>query len=115
MKVFAGLYAWRDNIARSEDESTRYPQLYYHLSTPVHVLCINNDYLICVRYVLPNQMMFEVAAQMPTETNSLFTCCAPVPPLVKTHAADIIRILLVEHLHLLFISSSLLSPPLTLF
>lgn len=67
MKVFAAVFAWRDNIARVEDESTR--------------------------YVLPNHMMFEIAAQMPSEPATLLSCCTPVPPLIRAHANDLISIL----------------------
>lgn len=67
MKVFAALYAWRDNIARKEDESTR--------------------------YVLPNHIMFEIASQMPSDTVTLLSCCNPVPPLVRQHSDTLIQLI----------------------
>uniref|UniRef100_A0A6B2KXI9 Exosome complex component 10 n=1 Tax=Arcella intermedia TaxID=1963864 RepID=A0A6B2KXI9_9EUKA len=65
--VFATLYEWRDRTARMEDES--------------------------VAYVLPNHMMYEIAAKMPLDVNSLFDCCKPVPPCVKNQAAALCQLI----------------------
>lgn len=51
------IFEWRDKIARQEDES--YP------------------------YVLPNHMMFSIAAALPREMQGILACCNPIPPLVK--------------------------------
>lgn len=59
-----GVYAWRDRLARQEDESTN--------------------------YVLPNHMLFRIAASMPTDVASLLACCSPVPPLVRLYASDLV-------------------------
>lgn len=63
MNVFKAIHAWRDHIAREEDES--------------------------VRYVLPNHMMLQIAEKMATEAASILGCCNPVPPLVRQHATDL--------------------------
>eukprot|EP01125_Pyxidicula_operculata_P011507 TRINITY_DN3769_c0_g1_i1.p1 TRINITY_DN3769_c0_g1~~TRINITY_DN3769_c0_g1_i1.p1 ORF type:complete len:857 (+),score=204.72 TRINITY_DN3769_c0_g1_i1:2168-4738(+) len=64
LRVFAGLYEWRDQVARMEDES--------------------------VRWVLPNHMMLQVALHTPTDVASLLECCQPIPPLVQMHANDLV-------------------------
>ncbi|CAG8571093.1 7725_t:CDS:2 [Ambispora gerdemannii] len=61
--VFKALHAWRDTRAREEDES--------------------------VRYVLPNNMLFELAQQMPIDASGVLSCCNPTPTLVRMHAIDI--------------------------
>jgi exosome complex exonuclease RRP6 len=61
--VFKGLHAWRDQMARDEDES--------------------------VRYVLPNHMIFSLLDKMPTDSMGVIGCCNPCPPLVRMHAHDI--------------------------
>lgn len=61
--AFRLLYAWRDNIAREEDESTG--------------------------FVLPNHMMFQIAETMPREAQGVLACCNPVPTLVKQYVHEI--------------------------
>ncbi|KAI8913114.1 ribonuclease H-like domain-containing protein [Powellomyces hirtus] len=61
--VFRAIHAWRDHIAREEDESPR--------------------------YVLPNHMMFTLADRMPTNQQGILGCCTPVPPLVRMYATDL--------------------------
>jgi exosome complex exonuclease RRP6 len=51
------LYAWRDKIARLEDES--------------------------LGYVLPNHMLMQIAEVLPREQQGILACCNPIPPLVK--------------------------------
>ncbi|XP_051895509.1 exosome component 10 [Pristis pectinata] len=51
------LYAWRDRIARLEDESTG--------------------------YVLPNHMLIKIAEELPKEPQGIVACCNPTPPLVR--------------------------------
>ncbi|CAG8639253.1 3967_t:CDS:2 [Ambispora leptoticha] len=63
LAVFKVLHAWRDTRAREEDES--------------------------VRYVLPNNMLFELAQRMPIETSGVISCCNPTPTLVRMHAIDL--------------------------
>jgi len=79
MRVFAALFRWRDQVARSEDENPR--------------------------YVLPNHMLFKISEVMPTGTSQdkdskgfdcteLFSCCAPVvPPMVRLYATDILIVI----------------------
>lgn len=66
LRVFAALFFWRDRTAREEDES--------------------------VRYVLPDKMLFNIAKNMPSDTNQLLICCTPTPPLLRVHASDVILI-----------------------
>ncbi|KAJ3372958.1 exosome nuclease subunit [Allomyces arbusculus] len=62
-EAFKALHQWRDEIARDEDESTK--------------------------YVLPNHMLFTLADVGPTDPTAVLACCTPIPPLVRTYAADI--------------------------
>lgn len=57
--AFRELFAWRDSIARSEDESCG--------------------------YVLPNHMMLQIAENLPREMQGILACCNPIPPLVRQH------------------------------
>lgn len=69
MKVLTALFEWRDDTARLEDES--------------------------VRYVLPNHMLLRISELVPQDSLQLFSCCNPQPPpLVKSNASEIIRIIL---------------------
>ncbi|KFO06100.1 Exosome component 10, partial [Balearica regulorum gibbericeps] len=56
LAAFRLLFAWRDKIARQEDESTG--------------------------YVLPNHMLLKIAEELPKEPQGIVACCNPVPPLV---------------------------------
>ena len=60
------LCRWRDEVARIEDESTR--------------------------FVLPNYMIVKIAEMRPSSIPLLLACCSPVPPLVRTRAVDILGI-----------------------
>ncbi|XP_030078125.1 exosome complex component 10 [Microcaecilia unicolor] len=51
------LYAWRDKMARQEDES--------------------------LGYVLPNHMLLKVVEELPKEPQGIIACCNPIPPLVR--------------------------------
>ncbi|KFP22268.1 Exosome component 10, partial [Egretta garzetta] len=57
LSAFRLLFAWRDKIARQEDESTG--------------------------YVLPNHMLLKIAEELPKEPQGIIACCNPVPPLVR--------------------------------
>ncbi|XP_019637240.1 PREDICTED: exosome component 10-like [Branchiostoma belcheri] len=61
------LYRWRDTVARQEDESTG--------------------------YILPNHMLLVLAEALPKQTQGVFACCNPVPPLVRQHIEDVHRLL----------------------
>ena len=67
MNVFAGLFKWRDTVAREQDES--------------------------IRFVLPNHMLFKISEVLPSDPSSLLQCCSPVPPLVKTYTMEILSII----------------------
>lgn len=53
------LFAWRDRVAREEDES--------------------------VGFVLPKHMMLQIADILPKEMQGILACCSPIPPLVRQH------------------------------
>ncbi|XP_075046293.1 exosome complex component 10 isoform X2 [Mixophyes fleayi] len=57
LSAFRLLFAWRDKMARQEDESTG--------------------------YVLPNHMLFKISEELPREPQGIIACCNPVPPLVR--------------------------------
>ncbi|KAJ6656787.1 hypothetical protein lerEdw1_003118 [Lerista edwardsae] len=57
LAAFRLLFAWRDRMARQEDESTG--------------------------YVLPNHMLIKIAEELPKEPQGIIACCNPVPPLVR--------------------------------
>ncbi|NWI12298.1 EXOSX protein, partial [Crypturellus soui] len=57
LTAFQLLFAWRDKMARQEDESTG--------------------------YVLPNHMLLKIAEELPKEPQGVIACCNPVPPLVR--------------------------------
>ncbi|KAG0328147.1 exosome nuclease subunit [Podila humilis] len=61
--VFKALHAWRDHLAREEDDS--------------------------LRYVLPNHMLFTMSEKMPIESAGVLGCCNPIPPPIKMHASDL--------------------------
>lgn len=67
INVFAAIYNWRDQIARQEDESTR--------------------------YVLPNHMILEIANKLPEDDTSLLKVCNPTPSLVKMNILDILNLI----------------------
>uniref|UniRef100_A0A8C5Q8V0 Exosome complex component 10 n=1 Tax=Leptobrachium leishanense TaxID=445787 RepID=A0A8C5Q8V0_9ANUR len=57
LAAFRLLFAWRDKMARQEDESTG--------------------------YVLPNHMLLKISEELPKELQGIIACCNPVPPLVR--------------------------------
>ncbi|XP_063001211.1 exosome complex component 10 [Elgaria multicarinata webbii] len=57
LTAFKLLFAWRDKMARQEDESTG--------------------------YVLPNHMLLKIAEELPKEPQGIIACCNPIPPLVR--------------------------------
>ncbi|EJC98038.1 uncharacterized protein FOMMEDRAFT_149467 [Fomitiporia mediterranea MF3/22] len=65
--VFRAAHAWRDALARKEDESTR--------------------------YVMPNHYLFQLAERPPTDMANLLSIFRPVPPLVRTQAASLLEVI----------------------
>ncbi|KAG8434784.1 hypothetical protein GDO86_012942 [Hymenochirus boettgeri] len=57
LAAFRLLFAWRDKIARQEDESTG--------------------------YILPNHMLLKISEELPKEPQGIIACCNPIPPLVR--------------------------------
>lgn len=62
------LFAWRDKIARLEDES--------------------------IGYVLPNHMLLQIIEILPRERQGVFACCNPIPPLVRQYLIEIHNIVM---------------------
>ncbi|QSL64779.1 hypothetical protein MERGE_002081 [Pneumocystis wakefieldiae] len=67
VSVLIALHKWRDKVARQEDES--------------------------VRYVLPNHILAQIAVNCPKDATSIFAICNNVPPLVRVHVDEIVRII----------------------
>ncbi|CAM6040350.1 unnamed protein product [Sphagnum compactum] len=67
MAVLAGLYAWRDRVARKEDESTG--------------------------YVLPNQLLFRLAEEMPDTSKKLHTLIRGSNSLVGDNIASVLEVI----------------------
>lgn len=67
-RVFFDLFMWREEVARTEDESR------------------------C--YILSNDLLFNIAAAMPKNEKELLDCCASkhVPRTLRRHKLDILRI-----------------------
>ncbi|XP_056589892.1 exosome component 10 [Triplophysa dalaica] len=63
LAAFRMLHAWRDKLARVEDESTG--------------------------YVLPNHMMMKIAEELPKEPQGIIACCNPTPPLVRQQVNEL--------------------------
>ncbi|CAJ1085435.1 exosome component 10 [Xyrichtys novacula] len=61
--AFRLLFAWRDKLARQEDESTG--------------------------YVLPTHMMSKISEELPKEPQGIIACCNPVPPLVRQQVNEL--------------------------
>lgn len=71
--VFKTVHQWRDTIARQEDEN--------------------------IRYVLPNHMLCRISDSLPDDVNSLLSSCGTsVPPLLKVHAAELLRLIKIARL-----------------
>ena len=67
-QAFKEIYAWRDNLARVEDE--------------------------CTNYVLPNHMMLKIAEVLPQEQQGILACCNPIPVMVNKHSNELHLIVL---------------------
>lgn len=63
LTAFRLLFAWRDKLARQEDESTG--------------------------YVLPTHMMSKISEELPKEPQGIIACCHPIPPLVRQQVNEL--------------------------
>ncbi|KAI0643061.1 ribonuclease H-like domain-containing protein [Trametes meyenii] len=63
-EVYRTVHAWRDRVAREEDESTR--------------------------YVLPNHYLFTLAERTPADMAGLLSVFRPVPPVVQRRAKELL-------------------------
>uniref|UniRef100_A0A3Q2X1M2 Exosome complex component 10 n=1 Tax=Haplochromis burtoni TaxID=8153 RepID=A0A3Q2X1M2_HAPBU len=68
LTAFRLLFAWRDKLARQEDESTGPNGL---------------------GYVLPTHMMIKISEELPREPQGIIACCNPVPPLVRQYINEL--------------------------
>lgn len=66
--VLRALYAWRDTVARQEDESCG--------------------------YVLPNRILMEIADRMPRKKREIAELCDPMTPLVRDHLSELHQVVL---------------------
>jgi len=62
------LFAWRDKIAREEDESCP--------------------------YILPNHMLLQIAESLPREMQGILACCNPIPPMIRQNLNHLHQIIL---------------------
>ncbi|XP_031701722.1 exosome complex component 10 [Anarrhichthys ocellatus] len=63
LTAFRLLFAWRDKLARQEDESTG--------------------------FTLPTHMMIKISEELPREPQGIIACCNPIPPLVRQHVNEL--------------------------
>ncbi|XP_059189990.1 exosome component 10 [Centropristis striata] len=63
LTAFRLLFAWRDKLARQEDESTG--------------------------FILPTHMMTKISEELPKEPQGIIACCNPVPPLVRQQVNEL--------------------------
>ncbi|KAF7660933.1 hypothetical protein LDENG_00272540 [Lucifuga dentata] len=63
LTAFRLVFAWRDKLARQEDESTG--------------------------YVLPTHMLIKISEELPKEPQGIIACCNPVPPLVRQQVNEL--------------------------
>ncbi|XP_068603751.1 exosome complex component 10 [Brachionichthys hirsutus] len=63
LTAFRLLFAWRDKLARQEDESTG--------------------------FVLPSHMMIKISEELPKEPQGIIACCIPVPPLLRQQVNEL--------------------------
>ncbi|XP_041801768.1 exosome component 10 [Chelmon rostratus] len=63
LTAFRLLFAWRDKLARQEDESTG--------------------------YILPTHMMIKISEELPKEPQGIIACCNPIPPLVRQQVNEL--------------------------
>ncbi|XP_034552042.1 exosome component 10 [Notolabrus celidotus] len=63
LTAFRLLFAWRDKLARQEDESTG--------------------------FTLPTHMMIKISEELPKEPQGIIACCNPVPPLVRQQVNEL--------------------------
>jgi len=68
MYAFVELHKWRDHVARQEDDS--------------------------IDYVLPKNMLFNIAEKLPREIQGILSCCNLIPPLVRRNLLQIHKIVL---------------------
>ncbi|KAM8863986.1 exosome complex component 10 [Spinachia spinachia] len=63
LTAFRLLFAWRDKLARQEDESTG--------------------------FTMPTHMMIKISEELPREPQGIIACCNPVPPLVRQYVNEL--------------------------
>jgi ribonuclease D len=66
-RVFSAVYDWRDATAREEDESPH--------------------------FVMPNKLIQRISENVPTNMDALVRSCNPMPPLVLTKSAELLKVI----------------------
>lgn len=80
--VYKKIHAWRDRVAREEDESTRYNPL----SRSRRLLIANECYY---RYILPNHYLFLLSERPPNDLAALLAMFTSVPPVIRRRAKEL--------------------------
>ncbi|KAI9293311.1 hypothetical protein K502DRAFT_306542 [Neoconidiobolus thromboides FSU 785] len=62
-EAFKQLHAWRDHLAREQDESPR--------------------------YILPGHMLYALALKLPKDSAEVLACTNPIPPAIRMYASDL--------------------------
>jgi len=85
-EVFRRVHAWRDRVAREDDESPRY--VYPFCSYE----CVK---FVChlVRYVLPNHHLFQLAERPPKDMAALLGMFQSVPPVIRRRAKELLDVI----------------------
>ena len=82
-RIYRQLHAWRDRIARAEDESTGYATFVLLPRAPMLTSPL--------RYVLPNRLLFMLAEQPPTDMASLLGMLSHVNPVLRRRLKELLR------------------------
>jgi exosome complex exonuclease RRP6 len=83
-RVFLSVHAWRDRIAREEDENTR--------SVPIHDASLPADPSLN-RYVFPNHYLLRLAEHPPTDIAALISVFRPIPPVIRRRAKELFEVI----------------------
>lgn len=86
LEVYKAVHAWRDRVARLEDESTRLVSM---LPNVTLIFGSGFDTAFC-RYVLPNHYLFSIAQRPPTDLVSLHNLFPSVPPVLRTRGRELL-------------------------
>ena len=80
-RIYRAVHAWRDRVARDEDESTGYVTYILHLASTL---------IVRTRYILPNRNLFILAEQPPTDMASLLSKFHHVNPVLRRRSKELL-------------------------